>query len=190
MEDAGPSDTDHVTAGVRTAHTADLDPADLRAVRALLDVAFDGDFDDDDWEHGLGGMHVLVSDERGLAAHTSVIQRRVRYRKRWLRVGYVEAVGVRADVRRQGLGGRVRAEVERIIDRADDLGALSASDDGAHLYAARGWQLWAGRVCALGPRGVVRLRDEEDCTYVRPSAAGSLDLKRKLVFDWRDGDVL
>lgn len=179
-----------MTTGVRIAHTADLDLAELRAARGLLDAAFEGDFDDDDWEHGLGGMHVLVSDERGLAAHGSVIQRRARYRKRWLRVGYVEAVGVRADVRRQGLGGRVLAEVERIIDRAYDLGALSASDDGAHLYAARGWQLWAGRVCALGPRGVVRLRDEEDCTYVRPAAAGSLDLKRKLVFDWRDGDVL
>ncbi|MFE0331795.1 GNAT family N-acetyltransferase [Streptomyces sp. NPDC003753] len=179
-----------MTVGVRTAHTADLDPAELRAVRALLGAAFDGGYDDDDWEHALGGMHVLVSDEQGLAAHGSVIQRRARYRKRWLRVGYVEGVGVRADVRRQGLGGRVMAEVERIIDRAYDLGALSASDDGAPLYAARGWRLWRGRLYGLGPRGVVRLRDDEDCTYVRPAAAGDLDFKRKLVFDWRDGDVL
>jgi aminoglycoside 2'-N-acetyltransferase I len=175
---------------VRTVHTADLAPAELRDARALLDAAFEGDFDDGDWEHSLGGLHVLVSDEQGLAAHGSVIQRRVRYRKRWLRVGYVEGVGVRADVRRRGLGGRVMAEVERIIGGAYDIGALSASDDGAHLYAARGWQLWRGRVCALGPRGVVRLRDEEDCTYVRTAGAGPLDLKRKLVFDWRDGDVL
>jgi aminoglycoside 2'-N-acetyltransferase I len=179
-----------VATRLRTAHTADLDPAQLRAARELLDAAFEGDYDDQDWEHGLGGMHVLVSDERGLAAHGSVIQRRVRYRKRWLRVGYVEAVGVRADVRRQGLGGRVMAELERIIDGAYDLGALSASDEGAALYGARGWQLWAGRVCALGPHGVVRLRDDEDCTFVLPSAAGPLDPKRKLVFDWRDGDVL
>ncbi|MEU6096044.1 GNAT family N-acetyltransferase [Streptomyces sp. NPDC047079] len=175
---------------LRTAHTADLDPDELRAARALLDEAFAGDYDDEEWEHGLGGMHVLVSDERGLAAHGSVIQRRVRYRKRWLRVGYVEGVGVRPDVRRQGLGGRVMGEIERIIEGAYDLGALSASDEGIPLYEARGWQLWSGRLCALGPHGVVRLRGEEGCTFVRPAAVGELKPKHKLVFDWRDGDVL
>lgn len=50
---------------LRTAHTADLAPADLRAVRDLLDDAFDGGFSDEDWDHGLGGIHVLVHDERG-----------------------------------------------------------------------------------------------------------------------------
>jgi hypothetical protein len=46
-----------MTTRARTAHTADLAPAELGAVRALLDAAFDGDFGDDDWDHGLGGMH-------------------------------------------------------------------------------------------------------------------------------------
>ena len=49
------------------------------------DDAFDGDFSDEEWEHGLGGIHVLVHDERGLAAHGSVIQRRVLHRGRSLR---------------------------------------------------------------------------------------------------------
>ncbi|MFC3575403.1 GNAT family N-acetyltransferase [Streptomyces yaanensis] len=175
---------------LRTAHTADLTPADLRAARTLLDGAFEGDFGNQDWEHGLGGMHVLVDDEQGLAAHGSVVQRRVAHRGRWLRLGYIEAVGVRADVRRRGLGGRVMAELERIVDGAYDLGALSASDEGAALYRARGWQPWSGRVCALGPEGVVRLPDEEGSTFVRPVAAGLLDPAYELVFDWRDGDVL
>lgn len=176
---------------LRTAHTADLAPAELRAARTLLEDAFDGDFRDEDWDHGLGGLHVLVHDERGLAAHGSVIQRRVLHAGRSLRVGYVEAVGVRADVRRTGLGGRVMAELERIIEGAHPLGALSASEDGAALYTARGWQLWPGRVCALTPDGVVRLPDEEGTTFVRPGTAlGSLDPAHDLVFDWRDGDVL
>jgi aminoglycoside 2'-N-acetyltransferase I len=171
---------------LRTAHTADLAPAELRAARTLLEDAFDGDFRDEDWDHGLGGLHVLVHDERGLAAHGSVIQRRVLHAGRSLRVGYVEAVGVRADVRRTGLGGRVMAELERIIEGAHPLGALSASEDGAALYTARGWQL-----CALAPNGVVRLPDEEGTTFVRPGAAlGPLDPAHDLVFDWRDGDVL
>ncbi|GAB2760241.1 GNAT family N-acetyltransferase [Streptomyces bullii] len=175
----------------RTAHTADLAPAELRAVRALLTDAFDGDFGDDDWDHGLGGMHALVHDGTGLAAHGAVVMRRVRHRGRWLRVGYVENVAVRADVRRAGLGGRVMAELERVIDHAYDLGALSASDDGAGLYASRGWRLWTGRVCALSPEdGIVRLPEEEDSTYVRPALAGSPDPAHELLFDWRDGDVL
>jgi aminoglycoside 2'-N-acetyltransferase I len=67
---------------------------------------------------------------------------------------------------------------------------LSASDDGARLYAARGWQVWAGRVSALGPSGAVRLPEEEGSTCVRPALAGPLDPAHELLFDWRDGDVL
>jgi len=175
---------------LRTAHTADLTPAERRAVRDLLDGAFDGGFGDEDWDHGLGGIHALVYDERGLAAHGSVIQRRVLHRGRSLRVGYVEAVGVRADARRTGLGGRVLAELERIVEGAYGLGALSASEAGAALYAARGWQVWPGRICALGPDGIVRLPEEEGTTFVRPASAGPLDPAHELIFDWRDGDVL
>lgn len=178
-----------MTFRLRTAHTADLDPADLRAARTLLDEAFDGDFGDQDWEHGLGGMHALVHDDAGLAAHGSVVMRRLRHRGRWLRTGYVEAVAVRADVRRTGLGGRVMGALERIVDRAYDLGALSASEDGAPLYTARGWQRWGGRVHALSPEGVVRLPDEEGDLYLRPALAGPLDPDQELVLDWRDGDV-
>ncbi|MEU9341917.1 GNAT family N-acetyltransferase [Streptomyces sp. NPDC048278] len=176
---------------LRIAHTADLDPADLSAARALLHEAFGGDFGDTDWEHGLGGLHALVHDEAGLAAHGSVVMRRARHRGRWLRVGYVEAVGVRPDARRRGHGGRVMAALERIVERAYDLGALGASDDGARLYTVRGWQRWPGRICALSPdRGIVRLAAEEGDVFVRPALAGALDPAHELVFDWRDGDVM
>ncbi|MEV7994604.1 aminoglycoside 2'-N-acetyltransferase [Streptomyces sp. NPDC086077] len=175
----------------RTVHTADLGPAELRAVRGFLHDAFDADFGDSDWDHALGGMHALVHDERGLAAHGAVVMRRVRHGQRWLRVGYVEAVAVRHDVRRTGLGGAVMAALEGIITRAYAMGALSASDDGARLYEARGWQAWGGRVCALGPDGMVRLPEEEGSTYVWPVAAERVaGAEGELVFDWRDGDVL
>ncbi|KOV61716.1 GNAT family N-acetyltransferase [Streptomyces sp. MMG1121] len=178
-----------MTTRVRLVHTADADPAELGAARALLDAAFDGGFSAEDWDHGLGGLHVLVHDDAGLAAHGSVVQRRVRHRGRWLRTGYVEAVAVRPDARRGGLGGRVMAELERVIERAYDLGALSASPAGAPLYTARGWQRWNGQVHALSPGGIVRLPQEEGAMYVRPALAGALDPARELVLDWRDGDV-
>jgi aminoglycoside 2'-N-acetyltransferase I len=177
-----------MTVRLRLAHTAGLEPAELRATRALLDEAFD-DFSDEDWDHGLGGMHVLLRDDTGLAAHGAVVQRRIRHRGRWLRAGYVEAVAVRADVRRTGLGGRVMAELERVIERAYDLGALAASEAGAPLYAARGWQRWGGRVHALSPDGIVRLPEEEGYLWLRPALAGAPDPGHELVLDWRDGDV-
>lgn len=44
-----------MTDRMRLAHTADLGPDELTAARALLDDAFEGDFADEDWDHGLGG---------------------------------------------------------------------------------------------------------------------------------------
>ncbi|MEU6812914.1 GNAT family N-acetyltransferase [Streptomyces sp. NPDC046831] len=178
------------TAPLRTAHTADLAPAELLAVRTLLHDAFDGDFGADDWDHTLGGLHVLAHDERGPAGHGAVVMRRVRHHGRWLRIGYVEAVAVRRDVRRTGVGGRVMAALEGIITRAYAFGALSASDDGTRLYEARGWQPWGGRIHALGPDGAVRLPEEEGSTYVWPASAVEAGPGAELLFDWRDGDVL
>ncbi|MEU5577380.1 GNAT family N-acetyltransferase [Streptomyces huasconensis] len=171
---------------LRTAHTSDLTAADLRAARALLDEAFDGDFSDHDWDHGLGGVHTLVHAGDGtLLAHGSVVQRRVLHNGRSLRVGYVEAVAVRPGMRRQGLGGQVMGALERVIDRAYPLGALSASEAGERLYLARGWERWRGAVGTLGPQGVLPLPDEDP-----PLLWGAvLDPAHALLIDWRDGDV-
>ncbi len=177
---------------VRVAHTCELTGEELHEVRALLDAAFDGDFADEDFEHTLGGMHVLVRDTAGgLVAHGSVVMRRVVHRGRALRTGYVEAVAVRADARRRGLGGQVMARLEQVIGRAYVLGALSASEDGAALYLGRGWQVWGGRIDALSPDGPVPLPEEEGSTYVwAPPGEVLPDPAGRLAFDWRDGDVL
>ncbi|MFD3356997.1 GNAT family N-acetyltransferase [Streptomyces fradiae] len=178
---------------LHTAHTYELSPAVLASIRALLEDAFDGDLSEEDWEHGLGGVHAYAEDGAGrIVAHGSVVMRRVVHAGRAHRVGYVEAVGVRADRRRQGLGSRVMAVLEEVLDGAYDFGALSASDAGVLLYRSRGWHLWNGRIEAYGPHGVVRMADEEDCTFLRPSAGRPLPAPEggPLQFDWRDGDVL
>ncbi|MEV6393177.1 GNAT family N-acetyltransferase [Streptomyces sp. NPDC051907] len=175
----------------RLAHTFELTQAELADIRSLLTDAFDGDFGDEDWGHTLGGVHALLYEDGVPVAHGAVIQRRVAHAGRSLRTGYVEGVAVRSDLRRRGLGDRVMEALERVIDGAYDLGALSASDAGAQLYAARGWQLWRGRIEAMTPEGTVHLPDEEDSTYLRPAAGRRLpDPSAALLFDWRDGDVL
>ncbi|MFD3537114.1 GNAT family N-acetyltransferase [Streptomyces sp. NPDC058664] len=176
---------------VRIAPTHDVGAARLHSVREMLETAFDGHFGDEDWDHTLGGVHAWIEDGRGVAAHGAVIIRRALHRGRSYRVGYVEGVAVRADLRRRGLGGLVMAELERVIDGAYAFGALSASDDGDALYRARGWRLWSGRIEALGPEGIVRLPEEEGSVFVRSAAGRSLPgPAAPLVFDWRDGDVM
>jgi aminoglycoside 2'-N-acetyltransferase I len=172
-------------APVRTAHTADLDRATLAAARALLDDAFRGDFDDEDWDHALGGVHALAWEGAELVGHASVVQRRLLHGGRALRAGYVEGVGVRADRRRRGHAAALMEALERIVRGAYDLGALGASDDAVALYEARGWRPWRGPTSAFTPDGVVRTHD----TVHVLELAVPLDIADELTCDWRDGDV-
>jgi aminoglycoside 2'-N-acetyltransferase I len=175
-------------AELRTAHTADLDPADLKAARALLDEVFNGEVTEADWEHALGGVHAMVWDGPALIGHGSVVQRRLLHQGRALRAGYVEAVAVRADRQGQGHGAAVMGALERVLRGAYDLGALGSTDEGAGFYAARGWQFWRGPSFALTPAGVRRTADDDGCLYVFELAV-PLDLDGELTCDWRDGDV-
>jgi aminoglycoside 2'-N-acetyltransferase I len=175
-------------AEVRTAHTALLSPDELRAIRKLLDVAFD-DMTDDDYEHTLGGMHALVWDGPELIGHGSVIMRRLLHGGRSLRTGYVEGVAVRADRRRQGHGATLMAELERIIRSAYEIGALGATDEGADFYAARGWQLWTGTVSVIAPGGIERTPEEDGSIYLLPVSAKLTPEGGDLACDWRGGDA-
>ena len=177
-----------VVAELRTAHTADLDPAGLKAARALLDEVFNGEVTEADWEHALGGVHALVWDGPTLIGHGSVIQRRLLHRGRALRAGYVEAVAVRADRQGQGHGAAMMGALERVLRGAYDLGALGSTEEGAGFYAARGWKLWRGPSSALTPAGVRRTADDDGCLYVFEVAV-PLDLDGELTCDWRDGDL-
>jgi aminoglycoside 2'-N-acetyltransferase I len=172
---------------VVVSHTGDLDAAVLRSARDLLDDVFDGELDDHDWEHALGGVHALALVDGEPVAHASLIMRRLLHGGRWLRAGYVEGVGVRADVRRQGLGGAVMAPLERLGAAAYDVVALASTDEALAFYRGRGWLPWRGEAYALKPDGVVRTPDADDCLHVLPGAG--VDPTAALTCDWREGDV-
>jgi aminoglycoside 2'-N-acetyltransferase I len=175
-------------AELRTAHTSSLDAGTLRAVRTLLDEAFDGDVDDNDYEHALGGIHAMLWEGRDLIGHGSVVLRRLLHGGRALRTGYVEGVAVRPDLQRQGHGASLMAELENVIRRAYELGALGSSEIAASFYAARGWLKWSGTALAITPGGLKRTPEEEGWIYVYPVDT-PLDLDGDLACDWRDGDV-
>jgi aminoglycoside 2'-N-acetyltransferase I len=172
---------------LRTVHTADLDADTRSAIRLLLDSTFDG-FDDDKFENALGGLHTVLFDQDELIGHASVVQRRLVHGGRALRAGYVEAVAVSADRRREGHGATMMAVIERIVHGAYELGALGASPDGSRLYAARGWQLWKGLSAALTPDGICPTPDKDGTIYVLPVSA-TVDVSGELLCDWRHGPL-
>ncbi|MCK1794944.1 GNAT family N-acetyltransferase [Streptomyces sp. XM4193] len=174
---------------LRTAHTSEVSGDELAAAHAMVASTFDEEFSAHDWEHALGGMHVLVHDGAETVGHAAVVQRRLLHGGRPLRTGYVEGVGVHRQYQRRGIGGMLMAEIERIITAAYDLGALGATDAGAPLYRARGWLPWQGTAAAFTPDGIVPTPDDAEFIHVFPVEGQPLDRTGELVCDWRSGDV-
>lgn len=177
-----------MSATVGVAHTAELDVATLRAARGLLDDVFGAEMTDDDWEHALGGVHALVWEAGQLVGHAAVVQRRLLYRDRALRTGYVEGVAVSPERRRRGYGSAAMDAIEHVIRGAYELGALGASDEGARFYAARGWRPWRGPTWALTREGLVRTAGDDDSVFVLEGEL-ALDPSEALTCDWRDGEL-
>ena len=90
------------------------------------------------------------------------------YRDTALRCGYVEGVAVREDWRGQGLAGVVMDAVEQVLRGAYQLGALSASEAGRHMYTSRGWLPWRGPTSVLAPAGLTRTPDDDNGLFVLP----------------------
>jgi aminoglycoside 2'-N-acetyltransferase I len=181
-------------ATLQIAHTAELDAAALKAARELLAGIFEASPDSpdgtdaSDWEHCLGGMHILLYEGEELIGHTSVVQRRLLHGGRAMRTGYLEGVGVRADRRGRGHGGTLLEAAERVVRGGYELGALSSTDAALDFYAGRGWQRWQGTTWALTPAGIVRTPEEDEAVFVLPGSA-PLRLSGEITCDWRDGDV-
>lgn len=173
---------------IKAVHTAELTAGDHDQVRDLLDVVFGDDFDEHDWEHILGGMHVLCRVDGNLIGHGAVIQRQLIYDGRAMRVGYIEGLAVHAAYRRHGHASTIMGYLEEIISNAYQFGALSGTESSIPLYAGRGWQPWKGPTSVLTPSGLDRTPEDDEGVMVLPGAA-VLDTTLSLACDWRAGDV-
>jgi len=177
---------------VRLVHTSDLDFETREDARRMVIEAFAGELSDADWEHALGGMHAVICHHGALIAHAAVVQRRLLYRDTALRCGYVEGVAVREDWRGQGLAHALMDSAEQVLRGAYQLGALSASEAGRHMYTARGWLPWRGPTSVLAPAGLTRTPDDDNCLFVLPIDLPNnleLDTTAEITCDWREGDV-
>jgi aminoglycoside 2'-N-acetyltransferase I len=181
------------TVEVQLRPTAELRADELRTARELLDDAYGERFGDEDWEHALGGTHVLVLEDGELVGHAAVVERRLLHQDRRIRTGYVEALGVRTDRRRRGYAAAAMGAVEEVIDATEDLGALADGTGIEGFYQRRGWLTWAGPTFVDSPggeAGVIWTPEDDGGVLVwRTPTSPPLDLAAPLGCDWREGDV-
>jgi aminoglycoside 2'-N-acetyltransferase I len=168
---------------------AHFTPADVAAVRALLHAAFAGDFSDADWEHSLGGIHAIVEDESGIVGHGAVVPRVLDVGTLRLTVGYVEAMAVRPDRQRTGLGTAIMRALNDVIARNHALGVLSTGEWA--FYARLGWERWQGPTWVRHADGRrERTPDDDDGVMIlRTPRTPALDLSAPLMCDARSGDA-
>jgi aminoglycoside 2'-N-acetyltransferase I len=156
-------------------------------VRPLLDEAFDGRFGDDDWEHALGGWHVVVTDGSDVVSHAAVVRRELHVDGRPVDTGYVEGVGTAPARQGEGLGTLAMREIDALIRRHHDLGALSTGEHG--FYGRLGWERWRGPTYVRRNGAPVRTPGEDDGIMVlRIGPTAGVDLGAPLSCEARRGD--
>jgi aminoglycoside 2'-N-acetyltransferase I len=175
---------------LRSVTTAELSGAELAALRGLLFETFGGRFDEHDWEHTLGGVHVVAVEDDGVVAHGAVVARTLVTGGRALNTGYVEGVATRRDRQGRGLATLVMREVGRVIREGHELGALGDGTGIPGFYQRLGWETWQGPTWVAAPHGPERTAEEDGSVLVlRTPATAGLDPTASITCDWRSGDV-
>lgn len=159
----------------------------LERIRGLLEESFEGDFSEDDWDHALGGWHVVITEGDEAVSHAAVVPRRMQFGDRVLRSGYLEAVATAPSRRRSGLGSLVMTEAAKVVRREFDVGVLST---GRHRFYERlGWERWRGPTFVRREGQPVRTPDEDDGIMVlRFGLSVDLEPAAPIVCESRRGD--
>lgn len=177
---------------LRRLPTSALAPAEVTAIRAILDEAFGSDeeerFTEDDWDHAVGGMHFVLDLDGEIAAHASVVERSLEITDQPVRTGYVEAVAVAPGHQGARYGSLLMTDVTSWLAERFELGALGT--DRHRFYERLGWQTWRGPSAVRSPDGVQRTPDEDGYIMVFATPTSPpFRLTDPITCDWRRGDV-
>lgn len=172
---------------VRRFTTAEASADLLAELRRFLVDAFEGEFTEEDWEHTLGGWHVVVSDNDVVVSHAAVVPRALEVGGRALHTGYVEGVATAPGRRREGLGSVAMDAVAEDVRREFEMGALATSAQG--FYARLGWERWRGPTFVRYGSEAARTEEEDDGVMVlRFGPSGTVDLTGPISCEARRGD--
>jgi aminoglycoside 2'-N-acetyltransferase I len=169
-----------------TLATSELSKAWTAQVRGLLWASFDN-FTEDDWQHGLGGIHVVALAGDGVVGHASVVPRTVYFDGDPFDTGYVEGVAVSAAHRRRGIGTAVMTLIDSVIGNRSAFGVLSTGEYA--FYESLTWRRWQGETFVRDNGRLRRTPDDDDGIMVLPGRDDWLPpLWGSLAVDARPGD--
>lgn len=173
---------------MRISRVEQIDDADLLArTRTLLDLAFEGDFAPEDWEHALGGMHVLGFLDDELIAHGAVVPRRMDFDTATIDVGYVEAIAVHPDHQGNGYGTDLMRAITDFCESAYDVSMLSTDEH--DFYVRLGWQQFMGESYVRTTHGIERTADEDEGLMLLLPETHRALLTAKVTCEDRSGDA-
>jgi aminoglycoside 2'-N-acetyltransferase I len=178
---------------LRRLATSELTAGEVREIRALMDVAFGSEgeeerFSDDDWQHALGGVHFVLALDGEIVAHAAVVERQLYVGGLPLRTGYVEAVATSPDRQGVGLGSIVMTDVSEYIREGFELGGLGTGRQS--FYGRLGWRIWAGPSAVRTPDGERPTPDDDGYIMVLETpTTPALELAAQISCEERPGDV-
>lgn len=159
----------------------------LSELKDLLCKAFGSRFSDDDWQHCLGGTHILIRDSGLLVAHSAVVLRLIYVGESRFRAGYVEAVATIPNRQHQGLGTIAMIETNSVIANQFEMGALSSSSK--DFYRKLGWEDWKGPSFVVKDGEWVRSESEDNGIMIlRTALSPTMNLESRIACDQRPGD--
>ena len=172
---------------IRRFATAAASVEQLTQIHALLLEAFEGDFDPEDWEHTLGGTHVVALDGDVAVAHAAVVARVLEVDGRPFRTGYVEGVATSPARHGEGIGSLVMQDVAEVVTSEFELGGLGT---GRHSFYERvGWEQWRGPTYVRRGAELVRTEEDDDGVMVlRFGPSQAVDLTAAISCEERAGD--
>lgn len=168
--------------------TAELTSRELAEIRALCDEAFGGEYSDDDFDHALGGVHVIAFDGDRMISHAALVPRDLTAGSALVRVGYVESVVTHPAWQGRGYGTAVMRRVGELIAVRFKLGVLSTGEH--EFYSRVGWESWEGPTFVdHGVDGLQRTADDDDSIMIlRHLASPPVTKTDVLVCSPRQGD--
>jgi aminoglycoside 2'-N-acetyltransferase I len=176
---------------LRQRPTAALTAAEVAEIRDLLWAAFaspDDAMTESDWEHALGGTHLVLEVDGVIACHAAVVEREIHAGERVLRAGYVEAVATLPALQGRGLGTHLMTAVGALIRDTFEIGVLGTGVQ--RFYERLGWRTWPGPSFVRAPEGLRPTPDEDGYIMVLATpTTPPLDPVARLSCDWRPGDA-
>ena len=163
-----------------------VNPETESCIRTLLDLAYEGDFSSEDWEHTFGGKYFIGYLGDTIIAHGSVVPRSMFIDGEAITVGYVEAIAVLPSHWRQGFGTQLMKEVTQFCHNNYEISMLSTDEN--QFYQRIGWLQFQGESFVKNSDTEVRTAEEDEGLMFLPGNKSGITQIQRAVCDARGGD--